>query len=50
MNWKHGRLVSATLHSMTGAPCAVHLGDKEVKFVTKKGETINLSSELLRSP
>ena len=50
MDWKNGRLTSAILHPTTGGPCAVRLGDKEVKLVTRKGETIKLNSELLRAP
>ena len=50
MGWKNGRLTSAILHSTTGGPCAIRLGDKEVNLVTKKGESTKLNGELLRAP
>ncbi len=42
MTWKDGKLVSATIHSQTGAPCQVSYGGKEQTLNIAKGGKADL--------
>jgi alpha-L-fucosidase 2 len=44
MNWKDGKLVSATIRSETGGPCRVSYGDKAIDLKIKRGESVNLNN------
>lgn len=44
--WKDGKLISATIHSDTGAPCSVSYGGKTVDIKIKKGRSITLNGNL----
>jgi alpha-L-fucosidase 2 len=47
IEWKDGKLVSATVKNISGdGHCKVRYGDKVVELNLKKGETKNLNSEL----
>lgn len=37
--WDHGTLKSASIQSSAGAPCVVHIGNRETKLHLKTGET-----------
>ncbi len=45
-NWKDGKLIAATIHSDTGAPCSVSYGGKTVDIKIKKGRSITLNGNL----
>ncbi|HEY1489454.1 MAG TPA: glycoside hydrolase family 95 protein [Verrucomicrobiae bacterium] len=46
VNWKDGKLISATIHSDTGEPCSVSYGGKTVDLKIKKGRSITLTGNL----
>jgi alpha-L-fucosidase 2 len=48
LEWKDGRLGSATLRSDRGGPCAVQYGARTVSLDTRAGETVLLDGELKR--
>jgi alpha-L-fucosidase 2 len=48
LDWKAGRLASATLRSDRGGPCVVQYGSRTVRLDAKAGETIRLDGELRR--
>jgi alpha-L-fucosidase 2 len=39
IEWKNGKLVSATVHSLDGNPCRVHYGQLTRDLKIKKGGT-----------
>jgi hypothetical protein len=44
--WQNGKLISATIHSVTGKPCSVSYGNKAVVSKIKKDESITLNGNL----
>ena len=46
IEWKKGKLVSATIHSLGGNPCKVRYGDLTRDLKIKKGATLQLNSSL----
>jgi len=48
LDWKSNRLQQVTIHALRGGICRVRLGEREVEFPTKPGETLTLNSELKR--
>ncbi|HEV2695069.1 MAG TPA: glycoside hydrolase family 95 protein [Verrucomicrobiae bacterium] len=44
--WQNGKLISATIHSDTGEPCAVSYGGKTVELKIKKGGAVTLDGGL----
>ena len=46
ITWQDGKLISATIRSDTGEPCAVSYGGKTVDFKIKKGEFITLNENM----
>ncbi len=49
LEWKAGRLASATLRSDRGGPCLVQYGARTVSFDTRAGETLRLDGGLGRN-
>ncbi|HEY1661639.1 MAG TPA: glycoside hydrolase family 95 protein [Verrucomicrobiae bacterium] len=43
--WQNGKLVSATIHSLLGAPCKVSYGDATREITLKKGESFQWDGE-----
>jgi alpha-L-fucosidase 2 len=50
LEWKDGRLVSATVHSLLGNPCQVRYGEKMVELKIKSGGTVHLDGNLQPNP
>jgi alpha-L-fucosidase 2 len=47
IEWKNGKLASATIHSLGGNPCKVRYGDlKPLQLKIKKGETLQLDGNM----
>ncbi len=46
LEWKDGKLTTATLRSLNGAPCKVRYGDHTVDLEIAKGETRTLDGGL----
>ena len=46
MQWKDGRLVVATVHSLVGEPCTVRYGKTAMKLNIVPGKAWNLDGEL----
>jgi alpha-L-fucosidase 2 len=46
MTWRNGKLISASIHSDTGAPCRVSYDGKMVDLEIKKGDAIQLNKNL----
>jgi alpha-L-fucosidase 2 len=46
MEWKEGKLTSATLRSLFGNPCQIRLGDKTADFAIRAGRLLQLDGEL----
>jgi alpha-L-fucosidase 2 len=46
MEWKNGKLVSATIHSPVKNSCRVRYGDKVVELTTKRGGVVRLNDNL----
>jgi alpha-L-fucosidase 2 len=46
MEWKNGKLVSATIHSPVKNSCRVRYGDKLVELNTKRGGVVRLNENL----
>jgi alpha-L-fucosidase 2 len=46
MEWKNGKLVSATIHSPVKNSCRVRYGDKLVELNTKRGGLVRLNENL----
>ncbi|MGH7977497.1 MAG: glycosyl hydrolase family 95 catalytic domain-containing protein, partial [Limisphaerales bacterium] len=46
MKWQNGKLISATIHSKTGAPCRVSYDGKMVDLEIKKGDDTALNKNL----
>ena len=46
ITWQDGKLISATIHSDTGEPCAVSYGGKTVDLKIKKGKFITLNGNM----
>jgi alpha-L-fucosidase 2 len=44
--WQNGKLISATIRSDTGEPCAVSYGGKTIDFQIKKDKSISLNGDL----
>jgi len=44
LDWKNGKLNSATIHSLNGSPCVVRSGDKTATFPTEAGKAYPLTS------
>ena len=44
--WHHGKLVSATIHSLDGNPILVRYGQLTRELKIKKGGTISLNAKL----
>ena len=45
MNWKKGKLISATIHSLGGTECTVRYKDKAVKLNVEKGKEVKIAGE-----
>ena len=50
LEWRDGRLVSATVHSLLGNPCQVRYGEKIVELKIKSGGTVHLDGNLQPNP
>ena len=48
VEWRGGKLVSATIRSLAGLPCKVRYGKQTAEFGTSKGQTYKLNGELGR--
>jgi alpha-L-fucosidase 2 len=46
IEWKNGKLISATIHSLAGNPCEVRYGELTRDLTGKKGATLQLNGEL----
>jgi alpha-L-fucosidase 2 len=46
MNWKAGKLVSATIHSESGEPCRVCYGARIIDLKIKRGKSVTLDGDL----
>jgi alpha-L-fucosidase 2 len=46
MNWKAGRLTSATIRSTTGEPCRLRYGNQSVELKLTKGKSISVDANL----
>jgi len=46
IEWKNGKLVSATIHSLAGNPCKVRYGDLTRDLKVKNGATLQLNGSL----
>jgi hypothetical protein len=46
ITWQDGKLISATIRSDTGEPCAVSYGSKTVDLKIKKGKFITLNENM----
>jgi alpha-L-fucosidase 2 len=47
MEWENGRLLSATIKSLSGLPAKVRLGNQTASFDMAKGQTIRLNNKLI---
>ncbi len=43
--WQNGKLVSATIHSLLGAPCKISYGETTREITLKKGGTFQWNGE-----
>jgi alpha-L-fucosidase 2 len=46
IEWKNGKLISATIHSLAGNPCKVRYGELTRELKIKKGATLQLDGKL----
>jgi len=46
MDWREGRLTSATIHNVNGGPCEVHYAGKIKELRTRRGQTQHLGPDL----
>ena len=46
LDWKGGKLASATIHSQAGQPCAVRYGDKTTELALANGAETQLNGDL----
>ena len=49
MEWKQGKLVTATIRSTGGESCQVRYGDQVVQLEVPDGETLHLDGQLQKA-